>query len=177
MCSSSQDKSKPLKLNFNNIENTLMRIGFYGLIVAGVVGIALESTWWAVAYAVYAVIALLGGVLTTLCANCPYVYKRDDCLFLPYKFVKRFYSYRGGRMNVADKIILVVSMLGLVVIPQYWLIQNWQALVVFWAFALPVVLAAPTFYCRRCLHFSCPLNCVNGQVRKAAGVGGEPLAG
>ncbi len=153
----------PFIEGFSLTERVLMRIGFYGFIIIGAYGIFLHSIPWGVAYSGYAVCGSLA-ILYSLCAHCPYPHKLSTCLFLPTSVVKALFHYRPEPMSRLDKVVMTVSMAGLVVIPQYWLIKEPLVLAVFWLFCAPVFVVIPLSYCRRCRHTDCPFNMVKAEV-------------
>ena len=69
-------------------------------------------------------------------------------------------------MTLLDRAAFVCIMIGLVAIPQYWLVSNVPLLVLFWIACLPVLAIFPCHYCRRCRHFGCPFNAVDASTRK-----------
>jgi hypothetical protein len=77
---------------------------------------------------------------------------------MPPALLKRFYPYKGPKMSKSGKVTAFVAMSGMVVIPQFWLIHDLPLLAFFWLLGLPVLAIFPFFYCKRCRHFSCPMN-------------------
>jgi hypothetical protein len=147
-----------LKDGFTVWEKALWRFCFYGFILVGVVATYSISPVGALVYAVFSIVGLLVFVLPSLCSHCPYPTSYSDCLFLPPKLVKTFFPYRGARMTRREKLLFVGITLAIIALPHLWLLKNPVGLLLFWAFALPVVVMFPIYYCRRCRHFGCPMN-------------------
>ena len=154
---------------FGTPERILMIIGFYGFILVGAIGIFSVSLVWGLIYIGFALIGLFGIVLSCLCSHCPYPYEHDTCLFLPVSLVKRLRKYNPDPLKKHEKFGFVFVMAGLVVIPQYWLVQNIILLIVFWVLCLPTFfLVLPFYYCKHCRLFTCPFNKVPLKVRTEA---------
>jgi len=51
-----------------------------------------------------------------------------------------------------------------IIIPQYWLFENYTILIRFWIFCLPPITSLPFFWCRRCQHFHCCFNLVSKEL-------------
>ena len=154
-----------LLTGFKSWEKLLMRLAFYGYLLIGFYAIYIESVAWGLGYLLFCGLGMIFLVLYGLCANCPYPYQFSDCLFLPYNVIKRLYKYRGGNMTRLDKIGFMVVFAGTILIPQFWLINHFKLLCLFWILALPICIAFPIYYCRRCRHFNCPLNKVNSALQ------------
>ncbi len=157
-----QDSQQYVNLieRFSLLEKILMRIGFYGFIIIGAYGIYSVSITGGLIYTCFAIFGFIFVVLYCLCAHCPYPYKYSTCLFLPSGLVKKLYKFRSERMSISDKIGWIIMMAGLVMIPQYWLLENHVVLTIFWILCLPTLVSISFYYCRRCRHFDCPFNSV-----------------
>jgi hypothetical protein len=175
MCSQNGNGGVPLINRFTLTEKVLLRGGFYVFMIIGAVGIYMKSMMWGMIYTGFAIFGLLLGVLYSLCSHCPYPYVHSDCLFLPHKLIKKFFKYRPTPMSLSDKTGFMLIMIGLVAIPQYWLVSNVTLLILFWIACLPVLIIFPFHYCRRCRHFGCPFNSVNGATRKKNALPGNDI--
>ncbi|MBN1273448.1 MAG: hypothetical protein JXB26_14365 [Candidatus Aminicenantes bacterium] len=166
---SPQNDDQNIKLidRFSLVEKILMRIGFYGFIIVGVYGIFTVSTLWGAIYIGFILLSLSFGLLYCLCSHCPYPYQFSTCLFLPYGIVKKICRFRSESMNILEKIVFMVAILGLVVFPQYWLFKNYTILIIFWIFCLPTLGGLLFYFCKRCRHSCCPFN----SARKKTGEG------
>ena len=149
---------------FSLKQKLLMRTGWLGLMAVGTGGIYLQDHFWALVYIISALAGFALVVLPGLCAHCPYPSTSSTCLFLPAQFVLRFYPYRGPRMSLGGKLAVAAVIIGLIALPQFWLIQRPGLLALFWLLALPAIAAFPLHYCRRCRHMGCPLNQAAGQL-------------
>jgi bacteriorhodopsin len=143
---------------FSMPQKLLMRIGWLTSTAVGVVSIAKHAPLWAGIYVAYVVLGFALVVLPSLCAHCPYPAKFSTCLFMPPGIVKRFYPYRGPRMSVYGKVATFTAMVGMFIMPLFWLIHDLPLLVLYGLLGLPVLAAFPAFFCRRCRHFDCPMN-------------------
>jgi len=155
-CSRTPDVSK----GFTGTEKILMGTGFYGFVLIGIFGIALESVVWALGYAGFAVFGVLVLFGLGICSHCPYIFEEyTDCLFPPWgKVYRKFYRFRSFTLSSTDKILFLTMMIGIVVIPQYWLVKNPWVLGLFWVFCAPTIAGFALYECRRCQHFGCPFN-------------------
>lgn len=147
---------------FSLKERLLIRVGWYGFMIAGIWGIFVQAPVWAVIYFLYSLVAFALVILPGLCAHCPYPSEYSTCLFLPPALVNRFYPYKGPQMHPAAKILVLITMAGIIVMPQFWLIANFPLFLLFWLLALPTIATFPMYYCKRCRHFDCPMNKVHG---------------
>jgi len=151
---------------FSLAEKILMRLGFYGLMVIGAYGIFLEDILWGFIYSVFVVLGLNFGLSHFLCRHCPYPYHHSDCLFVPFRVIKRQHAPSSAPMGLRDKIGFLAVMAGFILIPQYWLWRNVGVLIAFWIVCLPTIAAFVFHFCRRCQHFECPLNRVSEKSKK-----------
>jgi hypothetical protein len=166
---SNDDIKYKLTDKFTPPERFFMVIGFYGFIIVGAAGIYSVSILWGLIYTAFAVFGLLGVVLSCLCSHCPYPYEYNTCLFLPVGLVKKLRKYNPDPLKKHEKLGFAAVMAGLVVIPQYWLVQNLTLLILFWGLCIPTFfLALPLYYCKHCRLFSCPFNKVPLKVRTEA---------
>jgi len=147
---------------FSLTEKLIMRIGWFGFMAVGAIGMFRQDPLWAMLYVLCATAAFLLVVLPGLCAHCPYPSQFSTCLFLPAGLVKRFYPYRGPQMSPLGKIAVAAVMVAMVAVPQFWLIREPALLGVFWVLAVPLIAAFPLHYCRCCRHEGCPMNRVDG---------------
>lgn len=155
-CRREPDVSK----GFTRTEKILMGIGFYGFVSIGVFGVFLESTIGGLVYVGFALVGILFLFGYGLCTHCPYIFEDyTDCLFPPWGTVYRtLYRFRGLTLSSLDKVLFLSMMIGIVVIPQYWLLKNPWVFGLFWLFCAPTAWGFIMYECRRCQHFSCPFN-------------------
>ena len=134
-------------------------------IVTAIVAILKNSIWWTIAFVVICV-AITGLVLKFYCTHCPH-YTREDkrlkCIFF-WGFPKIFHT-RPERLNVADKVVAFIAIAVLLLFPLYWLLLEFDLLIIY-VLSLTVCFAA--IYrseCKRCIYFECPLNRVPEVIR------------
>jgi hypothetical protein len=167
------DGHHPLINRFSLWEKTLWRLCFWGTIVVGLLAMARQSPVAAGLYAVLAVAGLMFAGFPALCRHCPYPSRHSSCLFVPHPLMKAVYPYAGPKMSGFEKVVAVVATAVIVVFPQPWLVREPVWLAAFWALCLPMAIAFPSYYCRRCRHVGCPLNRVPGRVRSELARGTE----
>jgi hypothetical protein len=163
----------PLISQFAFAEKILISVGFYAFMVVGALGIYMKSVAWGILYTGFAVFGLLFVVLYALCSHCPYPHIYSECLFLPHGWIRKWVRYRPTPMSLSDKTGFVLITVGLVAIPQYWLAGNGTLLILFWVVCLPVLAVFPFHYCKRCRHFGCPFNSVDGDTSKESTLQGN----
>ena len=149
---------KSITDKFSTREKVLWRLLYADMLIAGVFAISLSTLFGALLYIGLAVMGLGMLVIWCLCANCRYPYHFDTCLFFPARWIRGLFKYRGGAMTGLDKLGFSAAFALTVLIPQYWLIRHPWLLGFFWAGGLPLLIAFPLHYCRRCRHGSCPFN-------------------
>ena len=147
---------------FSLKERAIMRIGWYGFMAVGTIGIYKQSPVWAMLYVAYSLLSFALVILPALCSHCPYPSKHGTCLFLPPGLLNRFYPYKGPQMSLAGKFAVFITMAGIVILPHFWLIKDLPMLLLFWCFGLPTLMAFPLHYCKHCRHFDCPMNKAEG---------------
>lgn len=150
---------------FSPAEKALMRIGLYGFVAAGAVGMHAAGPAWGWGYLAFAVLGFSGPVALILCARCPYPYVRHTCLFVPPGLIARVYPFRPRPMAGWEKVVLALFFAALFVVPLPFLVAWPAALAVFLALALPTNAAVLLCYCPRCRNRRCPFN----RVRRPAG--------
>ena len=168
MCKDPCHESPALKNGFALWEKGLWRLCFYGFLVVGAAGVYAVSPLGGATYAALSLVGLFAVVLPSLCSHCPYPTRYRDCLFLPPGLVRALYPFRGPRMSRAEGFAFLGVTLALIAAPQLWLLARPAWLLAFWALALPVLVAFPLYYCRRCRHFGCPANRVPRAERRRA---------
>ncbi len=150
---------------FSLTERIVMRLGWFGFMAVGAYGIYKQSPLWAGIYVACSALGFALVVLPGLCGHCPYPSKHGTCLFLPPGLINRFYPYKGPHMRKAVKGAVLVTMVGMVIMPNVWLVSDPPLLGLFWLLGVPTIAAFPMHYCRRCRHFGCPMNKVSASGR------------
>jgi hypothetical protein len=158
MCSQNCQKNIKLHDGFTITEKILLPGLWYVYVAIGAYAIFAESITWGLIYLAFCTFGFFVGILYTLCAHCPYPYEYSDCLFFPHKFIKKLYRHRPGPLTMPDKTGLWISLLGTVILPQYWLLNNASLLILFWVFCIPAWASLPLYLCKKCRNFECPIN-------------------
>ena len=143
---------------FSLKERIVMRIGWSGFMSVGAWTIYKQNPFWTWAYVAYGLLGFALVVLPSMCARCPYPYKRSTCLFVPPAILRKFYPYQGPNMTTAGKTAAFATMAGMVILPNFWLVNDIPLLMIFWLLGIPILAAFPMHYCSRCRHFRCPMN-------------------
>jgi hypothetical protein len=147
-----------LKDRFAWYEKLLVRAALAGFVGVGAVGMYLKSPATAAGYALFAALAGVLVIYDFLCVYCPYPYEYSSCLFFPPQLLTRLAKRRPGRIPLARQRLFLAAAAGLVLIPQYGLWGRWDLTAAFWGFVVPIGIAFPLHYCRRCRHLGCTLN-------------------
>ncbi len=147
-----------------------MRTSFYGLLVLGAVAIGLHQWWWGAIYLVYALSTAFSGVLWGLCSHCPFAYEYSDCLFYPYTWVTKRFTYRPYAMSLPNKLVSLGFLASYLVIPQYWIYQSLGLAIAFWTAVVSTIGSLRFHYCHHCRNIYCPLNAVEGRDKMRAGL-------
>jgi len=160
-------QNKKTGAGFSLKEKILMGMGLYGSILIAACGIFLHSITWGLLYLGFVSFGMLVLFGYGLCSHCPYIYEEySDCLFPPWgKVYRKLYKYRSSKLTSFDKIAFFITMIGIPVIPQYWLFKNHTVLVIFFLFYISTAAGFICYECRRCRHLGCPFN----MVKKEAG--------
>ena len=145
---------------FSMGEKIFMGIGIYCSVLIGAYGISLESVSWSILYLVFVLLGMVVLFGYGLCSHCPYIFEEySDCLFPPWgRIYRKLYKYRGAKLTATDKGFFFGVMLGIPLIPQYWLVHNLSILILFWLFFLPTAGGFLFYECRKCKHLGCPIN-------------------
>ncbi len=142
---------------FSPTQKVLLRLLFAALLAVGIYAGFLQGAGWGWFYVGFVVVSQVV-LLRVLCGHCPYPHQYDDCLLLPVSLLRRLAPYRGPEISPAGKLAIGLALAGVVVVPQYWLVQRPVLLVMFWAACLPFVVYFPLRLCGRCRHTGCPAN-------------------
>lgn len=145
---------------FTLCEKILMRTVFLGNILIGAYSIYLENIFVGLLYSVFIILGLNFIVTYCICSHCPYPYKHSDCLFMPFKRIKKLHKFRGCSMSSIEKFGFIAMFAVIFLFPQYWLLKNYTLLILFWICLFPTIIMFPFYFCKRCKHLSCPFNLV-----------------
>lgn len=150
--------------HFSLVEKVLMRLGLGGCTIMGAYVILSANILLGI---IYIVLGILGLVVVTraLCTRCPYPYQYSDCLFFPFKWIKKLYKFRPSPPNFWDKLAIIVGMGIIFLIPQYWLFKNKILFIIFWIVAIILLLRISVYLCKHCRNFNCPFNMVSEEMK------------
>lgn len=151
-------KETKLHDGFSVLEKILLAGPWYIFVFIGAYAIFIENIIWGIVFFAFCNVAFFFGTLYTLCAHCPYPYEHSDCLFFSYRIIRKLYKHRPEPLTAFDKIVLCVSLLGMVISPQYWLLKDHTLFVLFWIFCIPAWGSLPLYLCKRCRNHECPIN-------------------
>ncbi len=111
---------------------------------------------------------IIGGILSLIlilffimiprqvCRKCP---ARGDCgHVIMGKLSRRLAPYCADAMGLGDLLILIVFILPLVVVPQFWLIKYPVFMFLFWVMMLVSAADILLVICPTCGNTKCPLN-------------------
>jgi len=164
-------------LGFHCIAWPFLVVGICGLVLTGIV----SGVWWLlIGYVAFLIAFLAIFEIRILCSHCPYYGEEGRILHcLANHGTPKLWQYRPGPMKRWEKIALVISFLFYGLFPiggqayGIWLVAahygefGLVALLGVIAVAVASVvtlisfyLLLRTFYCARCVNFSCPLNTV-----------------
>ncbi len=146
-------------VKFSLLDKLVMSIGFHGVVLIGLYAVYRESAVWGLIYLGFLIFGFLILFGYCLCAHCPHPYHHSDCLFPPFgKLYTKIFRFRPEPLSFSDKIGFYIIMIGLVIIPQYWLCKNYLLLALFWIFCLPTFLGLLLHQCKKCMNTACPFN-------------------
>ena len=107
--------------------------------------------------------------IRVLCTQCPHYKESSDTLRCWANYgAPKIWRYRPGPMNMIEKITLILGFITIWGYPIIFitLIKNW---VLFGGYIFSVILffwLLRKFNCKKCMNLSCPLNCVDIQIRE-----------
>lgn len=153
-------KNEKITQGFSLIEKIFMGVTIYGSVTIGAYSMLLYSTLGALLYLGFVAFGMFVLFGYGLCSHCPYIYEEYiDCLFPPWgKVYRKIFTYRPGKLTFLDKLFFFITLLGIPMIPQYWLLKNYTLLILFWGFFLAMVGGFVFYECRKCQHVQCPMN-------------------
>lgn len=145
---------------FGKGDKIFAQVTFNAFWIIGFAAIWPESAWWAIAYAAVVAYGIFGIVMRHLvCPRCPHLYIYGDCLQAPPALTRWLVKKPTAvPLNLAQKALFLVVMLGIPLFPQYWLWGKPYHLAVFWVFCLAWYAAQVFHFCRYCRVSSCPFN-------------------
>jgi len=150
-----------------------MRNKFHGLFsltlfatatVVALIALSIHSIQLTVLYLV--VIGLsFTGVLYAYCSKC--IVRSENCSHvLPGKLTRLLPDRKQGPYTFKDIGGTAAGLAAIVLFPQYWLIQNKPAFIIFWFLVVVAVAEILTRVCRQCQNTRC-LMCPNKRGEKS----------
>ena len=137
----------------NKFHGVFSLILFTLAIIAGLVSLSKHSIWPALAYLLVTGLAA-AGILYAYCAKC--VARQDNCSHVfPGRLTRHLPQRRQGPYKIRDIGATMFLLVVIVVFPQYWLVQDMKAMILFWLPALLAVTEILLFVCRQCENTSC----------------------
>ncbi|MEW5959780.1 MAG: hypothetical protein AB1801_18805 [Chloroflexota bacterium] len=139
---------------------------FHGITSLGLVGIAtilaaiaLFQSWWVLGLGYLALAGLAGlGVIYAYCAKCPC--KAHCGHVLPGKAAMAF-NRKPGPYTPTELGILVLALLVLIGLPQFWLWPYTGLFVVYWLLNAIAMVQIRGVVCRTCNNVYCPFKIRN----------------
>jgi hypothetical protein len=157
---------KQLKVSHRLSDCLYWNLFFIVPIVTACVGILRHSAVWTIIYILLTVVTFTVAVYRFFCTHCPHYIQAEgkvNCLFL--RRVPKLFKERPGPYGFLEKFVVVMSLLIWVIFPLFWLYTS-VGLLVIYAVSFAVLLATIRRYeCGRCIHFDCPVNRVEEDVR------------
>ena len=153
-------KQHCLTEHFSIAEKLSAQISFNAMCVAGIIGIYMAASWWAVPYA----IAYLYGIPMVImrhlaCPRCDHLHVYGDCLQLPSRLTMLFIRKKKNYpFTPIERFLFYLIMLFLPLYPLFWLRNDFVWLVVFLVSALWWYGGQLLRFCLRCRVASCPFN-------------------
>ncbi|MHA2273892.1 MAG: hypothetical protein ACXACI_18735 [Candidatus Hodarchaeales archaeon] len=158
--------SSPCKKGFTLREKVFAQLTFQGMGWAGAVAIALKDLLFGVLYLLFAYITVIFIVMRYItCPRCDQLRQHSDCLQLPVFFTKRVIAgYKDEPFTLKETIIFLSIFGGMIIVPQYWLIQAPILFVIFWVFCLLWYAGQFFYFCKTCNVESCPFYRISAHI-------------
>lgn len=144
-----------------------MKQPFHGvfslLIFVGAVAIALTTLWTRSFWLGLFYLAITGlsscGILFAYCGKC--CVRLDNCSHVfPGMLTRVLPQRKQGPYSFRDITATGLFLVVIVVFPQYWLLQNITAMILFWLLVIFALVEILVFVCRQCENRGC-LICPN----------------
>jgi hypothetical protein len=139
-----------MKNTFHGIFSMLL---FVLAIVIALISLSNQSFWLALLYLV--IIGLCScGILYAYCAKC--VVRLNNCSHVvPGSLTRYFPMRKQDPYTFLDYAGTILSLLVLILFPQYWLLKDLVALLLFWGLAIIATAQILFFVCRQCENEQC----------------------
>ena len=141
-----------MKQTFHGVFSLLV---FLLAIVIALISLSNQSFWLALLYLV--IVGLCScGILYAYCAKCSV--RLDNCSHLiPGSLTRYFPIRKQGPYTFLDYAGTILCLLVLVLFPQYWLLTDLVALLLFWVLAVIATAEILVYVCRQCENVRCLL--------------------
>jgi hypothetical protein len=146
-----------VKNTFHGVFSLLL---FVLAIVVALISLSNRSFWLALLYLVNVGLACYG-ILYAYCAKCS-VRLYDCSHVIPGSLTRYLPIRKQGPYTFLDYAGTILFLLVLVLFPQYWLLTDLAALLLFWVLAVVATAEILVYVCRQCENEKC-LMCPNGQ--------------
>lgn len=132
----------------------LFSIGMLSLaLIIGLTAMFVESLWLGILYGVVMIAGLLGA-LNAYCAKCPA--RTTGCGHVVIgPLTEIFPARKQGPYTKGEYGIVAVSLLALILLPQYWLIRHVGLFITFWVLTAAALVEINCFVCTRCENTMC----------------------
>ncbi|MDV4343733.1 hypothetical protein HL657_11260 [Methanoculleus sp. YWC-01] len=125
-----------------------------GAVMAGAAAIGLADPLYALAYLAVAAL-LVGTVIAAFCTKCPL--KGKGCLHILPGRLAALLPARQGKYTAVEIAAVLVALLLIAAVPQYWLLSQVPLLALFWLLAGTGVFLINRRVCPVCGNRCCPL--------------------
>lgn len=136
---------------------------FSGTAVISFIGINKFSTKFAIEYLLIVIISFLI-IIYSYCTKCKC--HEYNCLhIIPGFIVKILPKRKTGKYLFWDYIGVIIPMVLIIFIPQYWLIKNMILFLIFWTLLIIALVEIINIVCKACINDNCLL-CKNRSINK-----------
>jgi len=146
-----------MKQTFHGVFSLLL---FSLAIVVALISLSSQSFWLALLYLVIVGLSSCG-ILYAYCSKCSV--RHDNCSHvIPGSLTRYFPIRKQGPYTFLDYALTILCLFVLVLFPQYWLLTDHIALLLFWILSVIATVEILVFVCRQCENVRC-LMCPNLQ--------------
>ncbi|KDE56068.1 hypothetical protein [Methanoculleus sp. MH98A] len=125
-----------------------------GAVMAGAAAIGLAEPLYALVYLAVAAL-LVGTVIAAFCTKCPL--RGEKCLHVLPGRLAALLPARRGEYTAVEVAVVVVALLLILAIPQYWLLSQVPLFALFWVLAGTGTFLILRRVCPGCGNRCCPL--------------------
>ena len=135
-------------------------------LIAACIAIVEKSIVWLIIY-IIACVALAMVICRFYCTHCPHYHQNSKtlkCMF--FWWVPKFFKEETGPLSPLEKTVSVITLLIIIMLPIYWLLQRPELLIIYFISTGVLGLTLRRYECHRCVYFQCPSNCVPEKIEK-----------